>query len=87
MGSQVQELKSALMSYAGGTEGQARGLQNSLRSYDESAQRILALIGGSSQGKDKEVAARVREAREQVNKAAQALQQASKTAKAYGSSL
>lgn len=87
MTSQVQELKSALNAYAGGTDGQAQGLRVSLRGYDESAQRILALIGGSSSGKDREVAAKVREARAKVEQAAMALQQASQAAKSYGGSL
>jgi hypothetical protein len=87
MASQVQELKSALNGYAGETTGQAQALRSSLRGYDKSAQRILALIGGSSSGKDREVAAKVREARAKIEQAAQALQQASQAAKSYGGSL
>lgn len=85
--SQLAQLKSALETYAAGAEKQSSGLQASLKSYNELSQQILGLIGGSSQGKDKEVEAAVNEARTQVERAAQALGKAANTAKQYAGTL
>lgn len=69
------------------TEKQAAGLDPIQQACQQSSQQILALIGGSSQGKEAEVQAAVDEARQQVQRAADALRRAAKISSSYANSL
>jgi hypothetical protein len=85
--SELARLKASLNQFAEATSKQSSGLQGSLRGYDQSAQTILSLIGGSATNKDKQVEQAIRDARKQVEQAAQALARAAQTAKQYASTV
>ncbi len=85
--SQLQQLKSALNSFGGTTDRAAQTLLQQSREYDRAAQQVLALIGGSATGKDREVANSIRSASRAVQQAGQALSQASRTARNYSASI
>ena len=86
-GSQVQHLKQSLSTFAQATDRTAQGLMSQSKEFERSAQQLLSLIGGSSTGKDREVASSIRAASRAVREAGQALNRASRTAKNYGSSI
>lgn len=85
--SQLGQLKAALQSYSGSTQKQAASLQQTARGVDNASNQILQIIGGSSQGKDREVANAVQEASKRVKEASEALNRAAKIATTYASSL
>jgi hypothetical protein len=85
--SQVQQLKHALAAFGRTTDAAAQTLMQQSREYDRAAQQVLALIGGSATGKDREVANAIQSASRAVAQAGQALSQASRTAQNYGSSI
>jgi len=86
-GSEVQQLKGSLSAFAKSTDRAAQNLMAQSKDFERSAQQLLSLIGGSSTGKDREVASSIRTASRAVREAAQALNQASRTARNYGSSI
>ncbi|HEV2857683.1 MAG TPA: hypothetical protein VGW80_04695 [Solirubrobacterales bacterium] len=85
--SQLQQLKTALNAFSGTTDQAARALLQQSREYDRAAQEVLALIGGSATGKDREVANAIHSASRAVEQAGQALSQAGRTARNYGASI
>lgn len=85
--SQVQQLKQSLSSFSGTTDRAANALLQQSREYDQAAQQVLALIGGSATGKDREVADAIQSASRAVSQAGQALGRASRTARNYGASI
>lgn len=85
--SQVQQLKQSLAAFGQATDRTATGLIAQSKDVDRSAQQVLALIGGSATGKDREVVQSINDASRAVQQAAQALAHASRTAKNYGSSI
>jgi hypothetical protein len=85
--SQLQQLKAALNAFSGTTDEAARTLLQQSREYDRAAQQVLALIGGSATGKDREVANAIHSASRAVEQAGQALSHASRTARNYGASI
>lgn len=85
--SQVQQLKHSLAAFARTTDSAAQTLMQQSREYDRAAQQVLALIGGSATGKDREVATAIQGASRAVEQAGQALSRASRTAQNYGSSI
>jgi ABC-type transporter Mla subunit MlaD len=85
--SQVQQLKQSLSAFSRTTDRASQTLRQQGKEYDRTAQQLLALIGGSATGKDREVASAVQAASRAVKEASQALQRASSTARSYGSSI
>ena len=85
--SQVQQLKQSLTSFGQTTDRAAGTLSQQSREYDRAAQQVLAMIGGTATGKDREVATAIQSASRAVREAAQALSQASRTARNYGASI
>jgi ABC-type transporter Mla subunit MlaD len=85
--SQVQQLKQSLSAFSQTTDRAAQTLAQQSREYDRAAQQVLALIGGTATGKDREVANAIQSASHAVSQAGQALGRASRTARNYGSSL
>lgn len=85
--SQVQQLKRSLSAFSRTTDNASQTLMQQSREYDRAAQQVLALIGGSATGKDREVANAIQAASRAVQQAGQALSQASRTARDYGSSI
>jgi hypothetical protein len=87
MASQLQTLKQALHSFSQGTDKAAQSMSSAAREFESHANRVLALIGGSATGKDREVAGQIQHAQRAVKEASSALSQASRTASQYGSSI
>lgn len=85
--SQLNQLKTALQSYAQATDKQAAGLAPLRKACDQSSKDIQRLIGGSAQRKDAEVSQAVAEAQRQIDQAADALRRAATVAKQYASTL
>ena len=85
--SQVQQLKHSLSAFSRTTDQAANTLAQQSREYDRAAQQVLALIGGTATGKDREVASAIQSASRAVEQAGQALSQASRTARNYGASI
>lgn len=86
-GSQVQQLKHSLSAFSQATDRAANTLMQQSKDFDRSAQQLLALIGGSATGKDKEVASAIHAASRAVREAGQAMKRASTTARNYGASI
>lgn len=85
--SQVQQLKHSLSAFGRTTDRAAQTLMQQSREYDRAAQEVLALIGGSATGKDREVANAIQSASRAVAEAGRALSDASRTAQNYGASI
>jgi hypothetical protein len=85
--SQLSDLKSALAAFSQETERASQGMIAAARGFDASAQRVLALIGGSATGKDREVVSAIQQAQRAVKEAGGALAQASRAASQYGASI
>lgn len=85
--SQLNDLKAALASFSQETEKAAQGLMATARGFEGAAQQVLALIGGSATGKDREAVGAIQQAQQAVKQAGGALSQASRTASQYASSI
>lgn len=85
--SQVQQLKNSLSAFGKTTDRAANTLMQQSREYDRAAQQVLALIGGSATGKDREVASAIQSASRAVAQAGKALGAAGRTARNYGASI
>jgi hypothetical protein len=85
--SQLQALKNALAAFGQNTDRASQAMMASAKEFEGSANQVLALIGGSATGKDREVAGAIRQAQQAVKEAGGALARASRTATQYGSSI
>jgi len=85
--SQVQQLKHSLSAFGQTTDRASGSLMQQGKDFDRAAQQLLALIGGSATGKDREVASAIHAASRAVREAGQAMQHASTTARNYGASI
>jgi hypothetical protein len=85
--SQLQSLKNALVAFGQNTDKASNGMMAAAKEFEASANQVLALIGGSATGKDREVAGAIRQAQQAVKEASGALARASRTATQYGSSI
>ena len=86
-GSQLQVLKNALTAFGQSTDRASQGMMAAAKEFEASANQVLALIGGSATGKDREVEGAIRQAQLAVKQAGGALARASRTATQYGSSI
>lgn len=85
--SQVTNLKQTLDSIAQQTKGTAASLTAFKQKFSQSIQQVQAAMSGTSQRKDQEVIQAITQAQQKVDAATQALEEAARIAKAYGSSL
>lgn len=85
--SQLSQLKQQIIALSESAEKTSAGLQNFGSNFNSQIQTVSATIGGSSQGKDREVIQSLQQAAKAVQEATQALGIAARTAKSYGSSL
>ncbi len=85
--SQLQQLKGTIDSIAQGAKQTGGSLSQFKQTFDRHVSQVESAIGGSSQRKDQEIISALQEAQSKVDAAAQALQNAAKTASSYGQSL
>jgi gas vesicle protein len=85
--SQLQQLKSTINSIAEGAKKTGSSLASFDKQFSQQAQAVEQAIGGSTQGKDKQVVQAIQQASKAVKQAAEALQNAAKIASSYGQSL
>lgn len=82
--SQLKQQIEALGNSARQTSASLRGFSSQFRTH---IQEVHATIGGSAQGKDRQVIADLQAASQAVDSAVRALQTAAGTARSYGASL
>lgn len=87
MASQLQQLKTVINQVAQEANKSAANLAQTQRQFQKHSQQVQKIIGGSTQGKDKQVMQAIASASKAVQQAAQELQRASKTAQSYANSL
>jgi gas vesicle protein len=85
--SQLGQLKSQIESIAQDAKSTGAQLSAFSSRFSQSCSQVQATIGGSAQGKDREVVAAVQDAQRKVKDAVEALGQAARVATAYGRSL
>lgn len=85
--SQLGQLKEQIEALGTSAQRTAGSLQGFNSTFNSHIQQVEATIGGSAQGKDREVISAFDAASRAVDSAVQALQQAAGTARSYGASL
>jgi len=85
--SQLTKLKQQIDGVAQEAKTTGAALAAFRSKFAGSISQVQATIGGSAQGKDREVVKALQDAQKKVDAAAQALEQAARTARSYGQSL
>ena len=85
--SQLSQLKGQIEAVAQQAKSTGDQLSSFSSKFSQASAQVQATIGGSAQGKDREVVQAIQDAQHKVNAAAEALNQASKVASTYGQSL
>ncbi len=85
--SQLSNVKAQIDALAQQATTLAGQLNASRSQFSQSVSQVQATIGGSAQGKDRQLVESITAAQRQVDAAAAALQQAAQAARSYGSSL
>jgi flavin-binding protein dodecin len=85
--SQLSQLKQAVNGCASSATKASSNLASFGKEFGKQTQQVQQLIGGSAQGKDKQVVAAIQRAEKAVKDAAAQLQNAAKIAQQYGQSL
>lgn len=85
--SQLEQLKQTVSSLSESANRTAGSLAQFNSQFTDQVSSVQAAIGGSAQGKDREVCQAIQQAAEEVKKAAQALQNAGRIAQQYATSL
>ena len=85
--SQLVQLKGQIESIAQQAKSTGGQLSAFESKFSQSSSQVQATIGGSAQGKDREVVQAIQDAQTKVKAAVEALNQAARVAAAYGQSL
>lgn len=85
--SQLTQLKQQLGQISSDARSTGASLAGFKSKFSTSVSQVSGLIGGSAQQADKQIIATLQSAERQVDAAIAALQEASRTAQSYGSSL
>lgn len=85
--SQLSQLKGQIESIAQQAKSISSQLAASKVKFSQTAGNVQSTIGGSAQGKDKEVIQAIQDAQRKVDAAAESLSQAARVASSYGRSL
>lgn len=85
--SQLDQLKGQIESIAQQAKSTSGQLSAFKSKFSQTASQVQNTIGGSAQGKDKEVVQAIQDAQHKVDAAAEALAQAARVATSYGQSL
>lgn len=85
--SQLQQLKEAIGGVAKSATDAGQSLAQFDKQFNRQAQTVQQVIGGSSQGKDRQVVDAIQQASRAVKQATAALQNAGRIAQQYGQSI
>lgn len=85
--SQLGQLKAQIDAVASQSKSMAGHLDGFRAQFSSSVSQVQSTIGGSAQGKDRQLIADITAAQRQVEQASAALQRAAASAQQYGASL
>ena len=85
--SQLKQLKESINSLAKGATDAGNSLGQFEQQFNKQAQAVQQVIGGSAQGKDRQVLEAIQQASRAVKEATAALQNAGRIAQQYGQSI
>lgn len=85
--SQLKQLKEAIGGIAKSATDAGQSLAQFDQQFNRQAQAVQQVIGGSSQGKDRQVVEAIQQASRAVKQATAALQNAGRIAQQYGQSI